>query len=224
MVYDATGVVYRAWRRFVALAFQQLYTRFAWAYDGVAWAVSRGRWQAWGRAAIPRLIGRRVLEIGCGPGHLLAAMAAAGYHVSAVEFSRQMVRQAQRRLRRHGIEAGLVRGYAQALPWPSDVFDNVVMTFPAGFVLDPRTVGEIWRVLRPGGRLIIVDGPRLRGGVYALLVNVAFRLTDGGGALCALQTAYRQAGFDVTREMEAWPDSTVEVLIITKTSGPLSAP
>jgi ubiquinone/menaquinone biosynthesis C-methylase UbiE len=208
----------------VAFAFRQLYTRFAWAYDGVSWAVSRGRWQEWGQAALPRLAGRRVLEIGCGPGHLLAAMAAAGYHVSAVELSPQMVRQARNRLRRGGLAAELVRGRAQALPWPAGVFDNVVMTFPAGFVLDPRTVGEVWRVLRPGGRLIIVDSPRLHRGVYALLVNIAFWLTGGRGGLHSLEAVYRRAGFDVVRETETWPDSTVEVLVITKTSGPLSAP
>lgn len=214
----------RWWWRFVAYAFHQLYTRFAWAYDAVSWAVSRGRWQAWGRAAIPRLAGRQVLEIGCGPGHLLLAMAQAGYQVSGVDLSPQMTARARGRLHAHGLPPRVVRGRAQALPWPDASFDSVVTTFPAGFIRAPETVREIRRVLRPGGQLIIVDGPRLYGGPYAAAVNAAFRLTGGGGSLPSLAWRFQQAGFRISWETERWPDSAVKVFVLEKTGGPLSAP
>ena len=212
------------WWRFVAFAFQQLYTRFAWAYDAVAWVVSRGRWQAWGRAAIPRLVGQQVLEIACGPGHLLLAMAQAGYQVSAIDLSPQMAARAHGRLRGQGLSPQVVLGRAQALPWPSASFDTVVMTFPAGFIRHAETLREVQRVLRPGGRLVIVDGARLHGGLYATVVNFAFRLTGGGGSLRSLALRFQQAGFRMRRETVRWPDSSVEVLVLEKTSGPLSAP
>lgn len=206
------------WRwRFVRWGFTQLYTNFAWAYDAVAWAVSRGQWKQWGQAALPRIKGSRVLEVGSGPGHLLAAMAAEGLIASAIDPSPQMARIAQRRLRRQGVRAGPVRGRAQALPWPDATFDTVVMTFPAGFVSQPRTVSEIRRVLRPNGRLVMVDGARLRGGLYGWLVDLAFHVTHGRrDAVQSIGRLFEQAGFTVTYEMESWPDSSVEVLLGVK--------
>ncbi len=208
------------WWRFVGWGFTQLYSNFAWAYDAVAWVVSRGRWQEWGRAAIPRVMGRRVLEIGSGPGHLLAAMAKEGYEVSAIDVSPQMVRIAQQRLRRLGVRAGLVRGQAQALPWPDAYFDSVVMTFPTGFALWPATLTEIRRVLRPGGRLVIVDGARLRADLYGRLINLAFWITHGGGGSAqTIASLYSAAGFEVTCEEERWPDSSVRILVGLKKEG-----
>jgi ubiquinone/menaquinone biosynthesis C-methylase UbiE len=62
-------------RRAVKLGFHLLYHQFAFTYDAVAWFVSLGQWQAWGQAALKRVRGPRVLEIGHGPGHLLIALA-----------------------------------------------------------------------------------------------------------------------------------------------------
>lgn len=202
------------WWRFVGWGFRQLYTNFAWAYDTVAWAVSRGQWTEWGRAALRWVEGPRVLEIGSGPGHLLNTMAGEGWDVFAIDLSPQMVRMAQRRLRRQNMCAGLVRGRAQALPWPAACFDSVVMTFPTGFALELTTLAEIRRVLRLRGRLVIVDGARLREDLYGRCVNLAFRLTGGSGE--AIQSAahlLERAGFAVTVEEANWPGSSVVVLV-----------
>ena len=52
--------------------FHLLYHQLAWAYDAVSAAVSLGRWQDWGAAALPFVNGASVLELGHGPGHLLS--------------------------------------------------------------------------------------------------------------------------------------------------------
>jgi len=135
-----------------------------------------------------------------------------------------MAARAQKRLLIQGLSPRVVRGRAQALPWPAACFDTVVATFPAGFIHESRTIQEIRRVLRPRGRLIIVNGPRLYGGAYAAVVNAAFRLTGGTGSLRPLALRFQQAGFHIICETERWPDSSVEVLVLEKTSGPLSAP
>ncbi|MDY6875144.1 MAG: methyltransferase domain-containing protein [Chloroflexota bacterium] len=156
--------MHRLWRAFLRLFFRLLYNELAWAYDLVAWIVSLGRWQAWGRTAIPYLRGRRVLELGHGPGHLLVTMTERGLSPVGVDLSPHMGRLARRRLRRAGQAVSPVRAYAQGLPFCGECFDSVVATFPTEFILNPATLRETARVLRspepvkgqPAGRLIIV--------------------------------------------------------------------
>ncbi|MBA3825971.1 MAG: class I SAM-dependent methyltransferase, partial [Ktedonobacterales bacterium] len=123
-----------------------------------------GQWRVWQRLVLPRLRGHAVLEVGCGTGWLLADMLAAGFACQAIDASPQMVRSAQRTLRRRGFAAqtqAVQIARAQALPFATASFDAVVSTFPAPYIADPATLREIARVLRPDGRLIIVEGAHL---------------------------------------------------------------
>ena len=61
------------------------------------------------------------------------------------------------KLRRRHVRIPRVQGIAQHLPFADDSLDAIVSTFPAGFILDPRTHSEFARVLRPGGRVVVVD-------------------------------------------------------------------
>jgi SAM-dependent methyltransferase len=117
-----------------------------------------GQWRRWQRLVLPRLVGHDALEIGCGIGTLLADMAAAGYSCAAVDHSPQMVTATRARLRRHGLLAStpVHNSDAQALPFSDASFDSVVSTFPTEYIYDAATMREIGRVLRPGGRLIVV--------------------------------------------------------------------
>lgn len=122
-----------------------------------------GQWREWQRQILPRLRGHEVLELGCGLGDLLADMLAAGYACRAIEHSPQMVAAARETLHKRQLGSpGLVlQGSAQHLPFAADAFDNVVSTFPSEYIYDPATIAEIERVLRPGGRLIVIEGASL---------------------------------------------------------------
>lgn len=137
------------------LAFDLLYHPLAWAYDGIAWLVSLGRWQDWAKTALPHAHGR-ILELGVGPGHLQVTMGQRGWFVLGLDESRQMVRMAGRRMRRAGLPLRLARARAQALPYPAASFDTVIATFPSEYILEETTLREVWRVLTPGGRLVVV--------------------------------------------------------------------
>ena len=122
-----------------------------------------GQWRVWQRLVIARIRGLEVLEIGCGLGDLLADMLQAGYHCRAVERSPQMVAAARDTLRKRrvGDVSLVIQGSAQALPIPSATIDTVVSTFPSEYIYDADTIAEIARVLRPGGRLIVIEGGEL---------------------------------------------------------------
>ena len=145
--------------RVLRLLFGLLYKNRAlyWLASTIPFA---GQWRTWQRLALARLRGTDVLEVGCGIGTLSADMARAGYRCVAVDLSPQMVAATRSRLRRLGLldRAMVLRACAQALPFPDASFDSVVSTFPTEYIADPATLREIGRVLRPGGRLIVVLG------------------------------------------------------------------
>jgi ubiquinone/menaquinone biosynthesis C-methylase UbiE len=138
-------------------AFEALYGPLAWAYDWVSRTFFLGQWRQWQRAALPHLTGHRILEVGMGTGNLQIDLTRAGYEAWGIDLSPQMLRQARRKLLKIGIQPLLIcRAGAQSLPFSGGSFDSVVSTFPSDYIAMPDTLKEIRRVLRPGGRLVIV--------------------------------------------------------------------
>jgi ubiquinone/menaquinone biosynthesis C-methylase UbiE len=147
------------YRRLIHFAFQLLYNQLAFAYDAVAWLVSCGQWRAWGRTALDRVRGPRVLELGHGPGHLLIELGRAGRgQPIGVDVSPQMIAQAQQRIRRAGLSIPQVRCRVEALPFRAGTFDSVVSAFPTEYIAQPRTLAEAARVMNEHSRLIVVVG------------------------------------------------------------------
>jgi ubiquinone/menaquinone biosynthesis C-methylase UbiE len=136
--------------------FRLLYHQFAWTYDWVASIVSLGEWQHWVTSVLPYIAGDNVLEIGFGPGHLQAALSQKNILSFGVDESIQMVNTALHRLVDLGQIPNLARGDAQFLPFANESFQQVVMTFPAEFLLQKSTFREIHRVLVNEGILIIL--------------------------------------------------------------------
>lgn len=122
-----------------------------------------GQWRTWQRLVLTRIHGHDVLELGCGLGDLLADMAEAGHACLAVEQSPQMVAAARETLQRRKLDekAWVIQGSAQHLPFSNASFDTVVSTFPSEYIYDPNTIAEVERVLRPAGRLIVIEGANL---------------------------------------------------------------
>jgi ubiquinone/menaquinone biosynthesis C-methylase UbiE len=101
-----------------------------------------------------------VLEIGVGTGRNLYFYPTE-VHLTGVELSPKMLEIARRRARESGIEADLRVGDAQDLPFPDASFDTVVATLALCTIPDDRrAVTEAARVLRPGGRLLLLEHVR----------------------------------------------------------------
>jgi SAM-dependent methyltransferase len=106
------------------------------------------------------LMGRRVLDLGCGKGRFARVLAARGARVVGLDVSAAMLAAAR--------EAGVdcVRGSARRLPFASSSFDGAIAVEVFEH-LEPRAIDraceELRRVLRPGGTFVLVDKS-----VYAL--------------------------------------------------------
>ena len=210
----------RLLRRFLKFFFWHFYHGFAWTYDFVAATVSIGRWNDWVRAALPYVEGGRVLEIGHGPGHLQIDLRKRGLKVIGLDESRQMGRLTRNRLLRSAMnELNLVRGIAQCLPFPSEAFDTVVSTFPAEYIFEEQTVLEIRRVLRDGGRYVLLPAAWILGRkTLDRLAAWLFRATDQAPRLPAdifaerLLPQLERTGFQV--EFKIVEIRSSEVLVV----------
>jgi ubiquinone/menaquinone biosynthesis C-methylase UbiE len=111
--------------------------------DGRGWVCSRAQGE--------------VLEVAIGTGRNLAFYPA-GVRLTGIDLSPAMLERARERARELGMEVDLREGDAQDLPFPDGAFDTVVCTLSLCNIPDDRkAVAEMKRVLKPGGRLLLLD-------------------------------------------------------------------
>jgi ubiquinone/menaquinone biosynthesis C-methylase UbiE len=114
--------------------------------DGREWACSQAQGE--------------VLEIAVGTGRNLAHYPA-GTRLTGIELAAEMLAIARRRATELGVEADLREGDAQALEFADESFDTVIITLALCTIPDDRAaVREVRRVLRPGGRLVLLEHVR----------------------------------------------------------------
>jgi radical SAM protein with 4Fe4S-binding SPASM domain len=100
--------------------------------------------------------GLAVLEVGCGTGNYLLPLAAMGAAVTGVDSSEAMLRVAHRKAQDSGLSIRLEHAYAEDLPFGEGTFDAVLSLNLLEFVEDPpAAVGEMLRVLKGGGTLVV---------------------------------------------------------------------
>ncbi|MFE0475558.1 class I SAM-dependent methyltransferase [Streptomyces sp. NPDC058947] len=116
----------------------------------------RGAWAERLRDWLPRRPGD-VLDVGCGTGSLSLLAAEQGHRVTGVDLSPAMVRLAREKLA--GRDAVFLIGDAAAPPVGEQRFDAVLVRHVLWTLPDPARVLRQWYgLLRPGGRLVLVEG------------------------------------------------------------------
>lgn len=104
--------------------------------------------------------GARVVDLGCGAGHLATELAVRGLQVTAADFSPAMLERARRRAAAAGVSLALERVDLDGdLPWGPASFDVAVSAYVLQVVRDPVTfLARAAAVVAPGG-VIVVDAP-----------------------------------------------------------------
>jgi ubiquinone/menaquinone biosynthesis C-methylase UbiE len=102
--------------------------------------------------------GTRVLDVGCGPGHLARLLARRGCEVAGADRGWRLLRIARRLAGREGLAINFRRGSAERLPFPAGSFDCVLATTVVYLVPEPAAMlGEMARVARRGGVVASLD-------------------------------------------------------------------
>jgi ubiquinone/menaquinone biosynthesis C-methylase UbiE len=144
-----------------------------------------------------------VLEVAVGTGLNLAAYPP-DVRLTGIDLSDEMLEIARTRARDLGRDVELRQGDAHHLPFPDATFDTVVCTFGLCAIPDiDAALDEMTRVLRPGGKLILVDhvasSSRIARGVQHVLEVVTVPMASEHFLRRPL-TKVRERAFDIERE------------------------
>ncbi len=132
-----------------------VYTKIAKVYDSIIKILPI--WNNWISQAIPHIEGERVLEVSFGTG-LLLTQYADKYKTCGIDYNETMVATAKKNLKAKGIKADLIQGSVESLPYDDNSFDSIVNTMAfTGYPDGMKAMAELHRVLKPEGKLIIVD-------------------------------------------------------------------
>ncbi|MEE2656302.1 MAG: ubiquinone/menaquinone biosynthesis methyltransferase [Chloroflexota bacterium] len=186
---------------------QRMFDRIAKRYDTFNTVASFGRDEAWRRLAVqlaaPAVV-ERALDAASGTGKLSATLASKAAHVTALDFSNAMLLRSKRLFEIQGLteKVSPLQGDVLALPFGENTFDCATIGFGLRN-LDNILAGliEFHRVLKPEGRLVVLDIVMPTNMVSKAIFTIGFRfmLPLIGWALSGNRAAYQYLPNSVQR-------------------------
>jgi demethylmenaquinone methyltransferase/2-methoxy-6-polyprenyl-1,4-benzoquinol methylase len=175
-----------------------MFDRIAPVYDAMNRVMTAGLDRRWRRLAVREVVwpGDRVLDSCCGTGDLAIEAERRGGRVTGLDFSERMLERA----RRKSGTIEWVQGDALALPFEDGEFDAVTVGFGVRNLADLEGgLREAARVLRPGGKIAVLEITRPRGLLrpffrlwFDVLVPLAGKILPGGKAYTYLPASVRR--------------------------------
>jgi demethylmenaquinone methyltransferase/2-methoxy-6-polyprenyl-1,4-benzoquinol methylase len=179
-------------------AVRSMFDRIAPVYDAMNRVMTAGLDQRWRRLAVELVVqpGDRVLDACCGTGDLALEAERQGGHVVGLDFSERMLERARRK-------SGTIewlQGDLLALSFPDGSFAAATVGFGVRNVADLELgLRELRRVLRPGGRLAVLEITQPRGRLkpffglwFDRIVPLLGKVIPGGGAYAYLPASVRR--------------------------------
>ena len=129
--------------------------------------------------------GRKALDIASGTGVISRLLCEKGFSVTGLDFAEPMLERARRKAQERGLDARYLMGDAEDTRLPDNDFDVIMTRHLVWTLPDPAAAFADWfRVLKPGGRLLIVDADTaLRSRKARLLQRIATVLKRFGKAM-----------------------------------------
>lgn len=176
-----------------------MFSTIAPRYDALNRLLSFGvdrRWRVQAARAALRGGARHVLDVATGTGDLAFTLAslAPDADVLGVDFAEPMLELARSKARARRARVRFEVGDGTALGYPDDSFDAVTIAYGLRNFDDlDGGLREFWRVLRPGGRLVVLEFPPPPGGLFGSLYRLYFTrvLPTVGGLISGRESAYR---------------------------------
>jgi len=130
---------------------------------GITTQGEKAAWLALLGEGLGTLKGCEVLELASGTGEFTNILLDAGAEVTGLDLSEAMLARARAKLARAGRKARLFLGDAEATREPAGSYDAVICRHLVWTLPEPDRAAADWlRVLRPGGRLMVIDGDWVR--------------------------------------------------------------
>lgn len=103
------------------------------------------------------LVGKTLLDLGCGAGETAVYFALKGAKVTAVDISAEMLQITEKLSRQYGVNVITIRSVAEKLEFPDSSFDYIFGNGVLHHTQLSQAIKEIKRILKPGGKAIFVE-------------------------------------------------------------------
>lgn len=144
---------------------RKLFDNIAPDYDKLNHILSLNIDKGWRKKAVKQIVDTasplQILDVACGTGDFtieIATKAASGSKITGIDLSEGMMKIGREKIRKAGIEAELVQGDCEELPYGSNTFDRISVGFGVrNFEHLDIGLKEMNRVLKQGGKLVILE-------------------------------------------------------------------
>ena len=115
-------------------------------------------WKRWIKKILPHIEGEKILEVSFGSGYLMTQYASDTYDMYGLDYNEKMIEITTNKMKKLDIKTHLSQGNVESLPYPENTFDTVINTMAfTGYPHGNKAMSELHRVLKKGGRLLLVD-------------------------------------------------------------------